>query len=373
MKKTMLTMLWRTLTVLLIILLILVAAIAAFTTFAPTFGGSPNGDSLYGIEGSPNYQDGGFVNLVATAMSTGDPDKSMNISGYLFPPDDKNPATSLPSVEFEKSAITSGDFVWFGHSTILFKTSTLNILTDPVFNRASPVPLVGNPFEYDQTPVVENLPDIDVVLISHDHYDHLDHIAIGELATSTKQFLVPLGIKAHLLRWGVAAKNIIELDWYQSVTVGTVSFTLTPSRHFSGRGITNRNSTLWGSWVVQSPSSSVFFSGDSGYFEEFKRIGDSYGPFDIAFIENGAYDESWDQIHMMPEDSAQAALDLNAALFFPIHWGKFDLAQHNWHEPIERASVAAAELGVQIVTPMVGEVFTLDSAPSEKWWELDVR
>jgi len=207
-----------------------------------------------------------------------------------------------------------------------------------------------------------------VVLISHDHYDHLDHLTIGQLASNTRLFLVPLGNQAHLLRWGVPKANIIELDWFESHRVGETTFTLTPSRHFSGRGLTNRFSTLWGSWVVKSEELSVFFGGDSGYTKDFKDIGERLGPFDIAFIENGAYDKQWSQIHMVPEQSVQATIDLNAQLFFPIHWGKFDLAKHRWVEPIERAVTEAEKRGVPVVAPIIGQVFQLDMPPFETWW-----
>ena len=294
----------------------------------------------------------------------------MGLATYLFPAKDKNPTTKLPSVKYEKEGFANGDFVWFGHSTLLFRSDDINILADPVFNRASPIPIGGRAFDVEVAPTVDVLPTVDVVLISHDHYDHLDHIAIGDLATTAKLFLVPLGIEAHLLRWGIPASNIIELDWYESHRVGDTIFTLTPSRHFSGRGITNRFSTLWGSWVVKSSSSSVFLSGDSGYSSEFKRIGERFGPFDIAFIENGAYDRQWAQIHMMPEQSVQAAIDLNTRLFFPVHWGKFDLAKHRWTDPIERAVKEANTRGLPIVAPLVGQIFQLDAPPFTTWWQL---
>jgi len=345
--------------------------IAAFVTFAPTFGAAPAGDSLARIKASKNYIDGRFVNLVDTPLNTRDPnsDTGTGIGTFLFPAEGKNPSKPLPSHHFNDITLNSGEFVWFGHSTILFKTAELTVISDPVFNRASPVPFVGEPFTYTHTPALSELPPIDVVIISHDHYDHLDHKAVGDLASNVKHFLVPLGLKAHLLKWGVTAEKIIELDWYQSQRLGSVEFTLTPTRHFSGRGVTNRFSTLWGSWVINSADLNVYFSGDSGYFDEFKKIGLQFGPFDIAFIETGAYNEDWANVHMMPEDSVQAAVDLNAKRYFPIHWGKFDLSAHTWTDPVERASIKAAELQMPVVTPQVGEVFTMDSEQSSRWWE----
>ena len=228
---------------------------------------------------------------------------------------------------------------------------------------------MGKPFPMQPTPEIDQLPPMDVVMISHDHYDHLDHLSIKKLASQVKLFLVPLGIRDHLLRWGVADANIIELDWYDSHSIAGTIFTLTPARHFSGRGFTNRNSTLWGSWVVQNQNLSLFYSGDSGYFDGFKSIGDEFGPFDITFIENGAYDEQWAHVHMQPEESIQAAIDLNSTLFFPIHWGKFDLAKHQWKEPINRAVQLANDKNLPIAAPRIGQVFSLESVSNEDWWQ----
>ena len=345
------------------------AAVAAFIFLAPTFGAKPDGDSLARMEQSAHYRDGQFFNNEETLVDTRQPGESMDIAGYIFPAEDKNPSTPLPSVQFDKSGFNDRDFVWFGHSTVMFRSEQTNILIDPVFNRASPIPIGGKPFKMEITPTVKTLPAIDVVLISHDHYDHLDHLVVGKLASSTSLFLVPLGIQAHLLRWGVPRTNIIELDWFESYSVGGTTFTLTPSRHFSGRGITNRFSTLWGSWVVKSRDLSVFLGGDSGYTRDFKLIGERFGPFDIVFIENGAYDRQWSQIHMIPEESVQAAIDLNAELFFPIHWGKFDLAKHTWLDPIERAVKEAKKRDLPIVAPLIGQVFQLDTPPFNTWWD----
>jgi len=342
----------------------------AYLMLAPTFGAKPTKESLARMKLSEHFVDGKFVNNEETQVDTRQPGESLEIAGYIFPDKDKNPQSPLPSVQFDKTTFKEGDLVWFGHSSVMLRSEQSNILIDPVFHRASPVPIGGKPFAMTVEPAVSDLPAIDVILISHDHYDHLDHVTIGKLAATAKLFLVPLGNQGHLLRWGVPAENIIEMDWFESHRVGGNTFTLTPSRHFSGRGITNRFSTLWGSWVIESSHLSVFYGGDSGYTEDFKRIGERFGPFDIAFIENGAYDRSWAQIHMMPEQSVQAALDLNATLFFPIHWGKFDLAKHRWTDPIERAVKAANAKNIPIVAPIVGQVFQLESPPFETWWNI---
>lgn len=359
----------RVLKWLLIVLVFLVGAVAAFVHYAPTFGASASGESLARIKASTNYQGEGFVNLVPTRIDTRDPNQSIDIKTYFFPPPGKNPSTPLPSMAVDATSIAPGHFVWFGHSTVLFNTGDLMVLADPVFYRASPVPLIGNPFPLQNQYGIDSVPAIDVVIISHDHYDHLDHQAIRELSSRAKKFLVPLGVGAHLTRWGVPANNIIEFDWYQDVTIQGSQFVLTPARHFSGRGITNRFSTLWGSWVIRSDTMNVFFSGDSGYFNEFVKIGQRFGPFDIAFIENGAYSDHWTQIHMQPEEAVQASIDLKATVFFPIHWSKFDLAQHTWNEPVVRAAVAAQMHGVKMATPLIGQTFNLRDVPGERWWE----
>lgn len=359
---------WRAVNGLFALVLTLSVAAIGYLYLAPTFGANPTGEELRRIEASPNYTDGHFANLIATQLDTRDPSESMNISSYLFPPEGKNPGTALPSITFDSSKLSPGSFAWLGHSTIVFKTDSLVVLADPVFNRASPLPVFGKPFPMQATPSLESLPEVDVVIISHDHYDHLDNRAITELSTSTSLFMVPLGVGAHLQRWGVAKNKIREFDWYQSETIDSTEFTFTPARHFSGRGITNRFKTLWGSWVIKSLTGSVFFSGDTGYFDELKKIGTVYGPFDIAFMENGAYNKGWKQIHMMPDESVQASMDLNSKVYVPIHWAKFDLAQHNWKDPIVRAVAKAKSLGTTITTPLIGEIFTLTELPQEVWW-----
>ncbi|WP_338412735.1 exodeoxyribonuclease VII large subunit [Psychrobacter raelei] len=219
----------------------------------------------------------------------------------------------------------------------------------------------------------------------HDHYDHLDHKAIKQLAHKVGHFYVPLGVKAHLILWGVAADNISEYDWYESASItggaslskDEITLTFAPTRHFSGRRLTGQNTSLWGSWAVQSQQLSVYFSGDGGYSEEFAKIGERFGGFDVAFIEDGAYNQSWRNVHMMPEESAQAGIDVQAKVVLPIHWGKFDLSVHHWREPVRRLKLAfdnynstqPAKHRIKVATPRIGQVFTLDTLPTAPWWE----
>ena len=357
------------------VIILLIISVWAFVTFAPTFGDVATGESLEKIKNSKNFNGEIFVNLVETKLDTRDPQSGESMLSsmlrFFTGPADKTPLIPLPSQKFNASKMENGSFVWFGHSTILMKTNGVVILCDPVFNQASPIPGTVEPFEMEQENKLADLPEkIDIVLISHDHYDHLDYEAIPDLDSRVESFYVPLGLKAHLLKWGIIPDKIVEMDWYENTTQNGVSLTMTPSRHFSGRGLTNQFSTLWCSWVIKSPDLKVFFNGDSGYFDEFKTIGEKFGPFDIAFMENGAYDKDWAEIHMLPEESVQASLDLQSKIMFPIHWGKFDLANHVWDEPIIRASNEAKLKNVNIATPLIGEVFTLENIPTQKWWEM---
>jgi L-ascorbate metabolism protein UlaG (beta-lactamase superfamily) len=243
-----------------------------------------------------------------------------------------------------------------------------NIITDPVFYKASPVFFWWKTFNYTNPPKVENLPELDFVLISHDHYDHLDYKTITEIDSKVKKYLVPLWVSVHLEKWWVDSNKIVEHDWYSLTSSSEIDFTFTPTRHFSWRGLTNRNSTLWWSWVIKWKESSMFFSWDTWYFDEFKKIWEKYWPFDIAFIENWAYNESWSTIHMYPEQSVQVWIDLKAENIMPIHWGKFDLSLHAWYEPIERFTLEAEKKWLSYIHPKVWEVFDNENLPKINWW-----
>ncbi|MBT3069154.1 MBL fold metallo-hydrolase [Rhodoferax sp. U11-2br] len=257
-----------------------------------------------------------------------------------------------------------------GHSSLLLKMHNKFWLTDPVFSeRASPMQWFG-PARFHAPPItLEELPPIEAVILSHNHYDHLDHDAVLKLAAKTKVFLAPLGVGRLLLSWGIAAQQVRELDWWDETEVDGIRFVATPAQHFSGRGFSDSDRTLWASWVMLDAQFRLFFSGDSGYFPGFKTIGERYGPFDMSFIETGAYDHKWAYVHMQPEESLQAFRDLRGKWLFPIHNGTFDLAMHVWDDPFERITSLAAEHQVAITTPMMGERASLLAPhPGSAWW-----
>jgi L-ascorbate metabolism protein UlaG (beta-lactamase superfamily) len=257
-----------------------------------------------------------------------------------------------------------------GHSTLLLKLRDHWWITDPVFaKRASPVQWMG-PRRFHAPPIaLRELPPIRGVLLSHDHYDHLDRAAIRALARTGAPFYMPLGVGDRLAAWGVPASQIRQFDWWQGAEVDGLRLTATPAQHFSGRSLADRNRTLWCSWVVEDADFRLFFSGDSGYFSGFRAIGERFGPFDVTCIETGAYNVDWPGVHMQPEETIQAHQDLRGRWLLPIHNGTFDLAMHAWHEPFERITALARAHRIALATPMFGERVQLDAPhPGTAWW-----
>ena len=353
-----------------LIIVVLVAVMVLSTTIALNFAEDFGGDAT--SHDSPNYNDGTFENVEPTSMSNPDASTWETLGKYMVSDNCRYPDEVLPSQKFEMIDLEDGEISvsWFGHSTVLLHTNNFSIITDPVFSTggAGPLSLGPSPFPYEEDYTVDDLPEIDYVFISHDHYDHLDVDTVRELSDS--MFYVPLGVKSHLVEWGIDEGNIEEFDWYDESNISEELFVaFAPSRHFSGRGIGDHSSTLWGSWIFEFNDKSIYFSGDTGYMEEFKNITGKYGPFDLAFLDSGQYNVAWEQVHMLPEQVIQAAVDLNASVILPIHISKYELALHHWYEPMELVSTLGAERNVTVATPMLGSTFILDEeVPQETWW-----
>ena len=343
----------------------------------PQFGAAMSGARLERAKANPQYRDGRFVNLQPET-----PTGAGAMFDYLvrqFSGDEvRVPPSPLPVLSVDKTALAAAPSVgglrafWIGHASVYVEVDGLRLLLDPVFaERVSPI-AVG-PKRFHPPPIaLADLPRIDAVLISHDHYDHLDMETVQHLAANGTRFFVPLGIGAHLERWGVPPAQIEEMEWWQRKTLANVEFVCTPTRHYSGRGLRDRSATLWSSWSVLGPRHRFFYSGDTGYGTHFQEIGSRLGPFDLAFVKVGAYGpgQSWIDIHMPPEQSVQAHRDVRAKRMFPVHWSTFNLAYHDWDEPIRRTVAEARRTGVELVTPRLGEWVDADGGfASTPWWE----
>ncbi|MCB9184709.1 MAG: MBL fold metallo-hydrolase [Flavobacteriales bacterium] len=355
----------------------LVALVIYFRT-APRIGGNPAGERRQRIQGLPNYRDGKLHNLETTNMNMPFTVMLKVMWTMLKGADGREPKSPLPTVRFDREAweripVDQVALCWFGHSSVLIKLDGITFLTDPVFGeRASTFTFAGpKRFPYTERITVEQLPQIDVLLLSHDHYDHLCHETMLELVATKKvgRTIAALGVGAHLQKWGMPAELITELEWWQEAQAGPVKLTFAPTRHFTGRSLTNRFSTLWGSFVLEG-SKRLYFGADSGYSKTFKELGERFGRFDLALLECGAYSEYWPEIHMFPEQTAQAANDLHADVLMPIHWGQFALGLHPWKESIERVTERARETGQSLLTPRIGRIITtFDPSVNERWLE----
>jgi L-ascorbate metabolism protein UlaG (beta-lactamase superfamily) len=319
-----------------------------------------------------------FKNQVKITMGNKDESSFKGLLEFFILKKDKIPRKKIQNYKLDSTKIENPDntktqITWFGHSSVLIQSKKINILTDPVFSkRASPFQFIGpKSFKYQNKLKLNELPEIDYVLISHDHYDHLDYKTVKKLNEKVKNFLVPLGVKSHLIKWGIKAKKIKEFNWWdEKIIDDNTLFAYTPAQHFSGRKLTDRFKTLWGSWVIKINNKSIFFSGDSGYFKGFKEIGNKYGPFNLTMIENGAYSKHWPYVHMFPEETMQAHIDLKGEKIMPIHWGKFDLSYHPWREPVERLIETAKQTKQTIITPQLFETFNLETKTNfKKWWK----
>ncbi len=341
----------------------------------PSYGKNPNLTPQERMENSPQYENGKFHNAKRDLYDVGAAwraaFKYMLFSKRVDPvPQEPPPIQRLTGKDFYIQDDQALRFVRIGHSTIMLQIGEKVWLIDPIFSeRASPFQFVG-PKRFHPVPIkVEDLPDIEGVLISHNHFDHLDHDTILELKDRVKYFFVPLGLGEILISWGVLLEKITELDWWEKKQIGNVELISTPAQHFSGRGLFNSGKTLWTSWVIRTPQHSVYFSGDSGYFEGFQEIGEKHGPFDLTFLECGAYHKSWRTMHMMPEDNLKAFKDLKGKILVPIHNGTFDLSSHPWYDPMEQIMILAPKAQIQFLIPLMGQIVDVNSIPDTvAWW-----
>jgi L-ascorbate metabolism protein UlaG (beta-lactamase superfamily) len=350
--------------------LLLASGVALVFAWVP-MGEAPDGERKARMEASEQWGDGTFVN----------PQPMYNdYTGWLTntsASDYASPDTPLPVVDDTlatlKTPPESARITWLGHSTTLIEIGGKRVLTDPIFGSSpSPYSLLGPQRWYAPPVSLEALGElgVDIVLISHDHYDHLDYPTMADMkGWEETTFIVPLGVGAHLEYWGIPAEQIIELDWWEERTFGDLRIAATPARHASGRQILDQNRTLWASYALIGPEHRVMFSGDTGLFDDMKTIGEKYGPFDVVMIEVGAYHRSWPDWHIGPEQAILGHQWMDGATFMPIHWGLFDLAMHGWTEPIERTWAAASAAGESFVAPRPGESFDVTNPPEPtRWW-----
>ena len=347
------------------------AAVWAARDVPRQLGAKAKGERLARMQGSPQYAGGKFRNTVpASEVSAASMPRI--IANSLTGREARHPHQPIPLVTPPPGADADGLHVtWYGHSSAMVEIEGRRVLIDPVWSeRCSPSRLTGPKRLHEPPVALRELPPLDAVLISHDHYDHLDMETIQNLVDlQAAPFLVPLGVGAHLERWGVPVTRIVELDWTERHKVAGLEFISTPARHFSGRSF-SRDETLWSSWVINGPTRKVFYSGDTGYFPGFAEIGERHGPFDVTLVQVGAYGEAWPDIHMVPEDGVATHVDVRGGLMIPVHWATFNLALHDWAEPADRAWREAKAQDVRLAIPRPGERVDVDNPPAvDGWWQ----
>ncbi|MBE6861778.1 MAG: MBL fold metallo-hydrolase [Ruminococcus sp.] len=353
----------------LIVILILTVAVFLYIKLNPVFGGSPDkADKADYSARAENYTDEKFTYPAEYVIDGLSEDKRISEKGT-------KPADELPYItpDFkEKPSVDEVYVTWLGHSVVLIQMHGLNILIDPVFSdRASPVSFVGPERFSEPFITADELPDIDIVLLSHDHYDHLDMETIKSLDSKTECFIVPLGVENHLERWGVSGDKIRNMAWWEETDINGLTIACAPARHYSGRYVLDSGNTLFASWILKDGYHQIFESGDSGFGGHFEDINKRYGDFDFVMIDCAQYDMNWHTSHMFPEESANACEILGAEVAMPIHWGAYSLSTHGWDDPPSRFVKAADELDIETVTPMPGETMNTDEPEDykEKWWE----
>ena len=335
------------------------------------FGALPTATEYAAWEKYETFREGRFHNLEANDFVA---KKAVKKSGFLqFLFKSKNaPSSQIPQKQDRHDSSTplkdAFSVYWLGHSSLIFELGDTRFMTDPVFGNAAPVP--GIVTRYCEPPIRrDELPPLDFIIVSHDHYDHLEYDTIRALRHTDIIFVTPLGVGARLRSFGIKPENIRELYWYESTQIGNTTITATPGRHFSGRTLKDRYKTLWAGWVIENGGRKIFFGGDSGYGKHFKDIGEKFGPFDLVCLEIDAWNENWKNNHMFPHEFPVAAKELNAKLAMPIHWAVFDLAMHRWKDSITMVSEEAEKAGLPLFTPMMGEIAYPGKTKTCPWWQ----
>lgn len=361
---------------LLLIVLLVAVLILIVNLFMrqPQFGKLASGKRLEMLEQSPHFQNGQFQNLSPTPALTEGASYYKVLTEFFFGKSKRGkPTIELPSKKVDLLLLDKSKdlLVWFGHSSYFMQLQGKTILVDPVLSgSASPVKFTTRSFKGSDAYTAADIPEIDYLFITHDHWDHLDYDTIIHLKSKIKTIITGLGVGQHLERWGFDGSMIIEKDWNEEIFLSD-NFTVytAPARHFSGRGF-KRNSSLWMSFIIQTPTLKIYLGGDSGYDSHFHAIGKKFGPFDLAILENGQYGKNWKYIHMMPEEVVQAAEDLKAKILLPVHWSKFALSVHAWDEPMIRLVEEARRKNVPVAHPMIGEPLYLnETVASTEWWQ----
>ncbi|MDD6211242.1 MAG: MBL fold metallo-hydrolase [Bacteroidales bacterium] len=354
-------------------LLVAIAGVAAFMV-RPAFGRLPRGERMERIRRSPNFRDGEFRNQSLTAQMTSDKGMLGMMWDFIFSKRERlKPVADLPVMQPDLHSLDrEGDvLVWFGHSSYFIQTDGKRFLVDPVLTDKIPMSLMFNPFKGTGVFSPDDIPEIDYLIVTHDHWDHLDYETVKSLKGRIGKVICPLGVGEHFEYWGFDRSRLIEMDWDEEVSLpdGFAVYCL-PSRHFSGRSF-SRNRTLWASFLLETPSQRIYMSGDGGYDKHFAEIAERFGPIDLAIMENGQYNEDWRYIHLMPDDLKRAVSDLHAGKVLTVHNSKFALSRHAWDDPLKHAYGMKSDGHVHLLTPVIGERVLLNDTAQvfSEWWK----
>lgn len=361
-----------------ITVLVLILSLYAWFVIWPRLGTPPGGALLERIKESPQYSKsrGKFVNEREALFEASHRNikRGRIIRRLLFPENSAVPRVRLSDVKTDLEEFLAPSenikLVWLGHSTFFLNVEGKIILVDPVFSKAaSPLKPINKRFQPPAITIGE-MPEVDYILISHDHYDHLDMETVQFYKNRKARFIVPLGLSSHLTGWGIGVDRIKELDWWESTKTDGIEFVCAPAQHFSGRTTARRNDTLWSGWIIRNNKQNLYYSGDSGYAGHFKAIGEKYGPFDISLISNGQYNVQWPMSHLHPDETGKVYFELKSRALLPLHWGMFNISTHNWYDPIEDIDKIAFGRGINLLTPRMGEiVYVGEGKTFDKWWK----